>query len=134
MGKKVMSLLQNDGGVMIRCSDNSTVQGDILVGADGTYSGVRQHLYKTLKDKKLLPASDEKAMPFSCICLVGQTEVLDPEEFPGLKQHHSQWVFVVGDEDYSVTDLLSKRQHSSLVCGSLFVVPDINIVAIFLFC
>lgn len=104
MGKKVMSFLQNDGGVMIRCSDNSTVQGDILVGADGTYSGVRQHLYKTLKEKKVLPASDEQAMPFTCICLVGQTDVLDPEEFPGLKQPQSQFVFVVGEEDYSVKE------------------------------
>ncbi|KAG0346439.1 hypothetical protein BG005_000740 [Podila minutissima] len=105
MGKKVMSFLQNDGGVMIRCSDNSTVQGDILVGADGTYSGVRQHLYKTLKEKKVLPASDEQAMPFTCICLVGQTDVLDPEEFPGLKQPQSQFVFVVGEEDYSLSTL-----------------------------
>ncbi|KAG0025770.1 hypothetical protein BGZ81_006858 [Podila clonocystis] len=66
MGKKVMSLFQNDNGVMIRCSDNTTHHGDILVGADGAYSGVRQNLYKALKKKKLLPNSDDVPLPFSC--------------------------------------------------------------------
>ncbi|KAG0333475.1 hypothetical protein BG000_009119 [Podila horticola] len=79
--------------VMVRCSDNSTYHGDILVGADGAYSAVRQHLFKELKAKNKLPRSDDVALPYSCVCLVGQTEVLDPEEFPNvwpeLCQHNS---------------------------------------------
>ncbi|KAF8996376.1 hypothetical protein BGZ52_011433, partial [Haplosporangium bisporale] len=85
LGKKVLSLLQNENGVMIRCHDNSTHHGDILVGCDGAYSAVRQHLYKDLKVLKQLPKSDDVPLPFSCVTLVGQTEVLDPEEFPDLK-------------------------------------------------
>ncbi|KAG0346440.1 hypothetical protein BG005_000741, partial [Podila minutissima] len=40
LGKKVLSFLQNENGVMIRCADDSSVHihGDILVGCDGAYS------------------------------------------------------------------------------------------------
>ncbi|KAF9026062.1 hypothetical protein BGZ52_007916, partial [Haplosporangium bisporale] len=102
MNKKVLSFLQGDNGVMIRCSDDSTYDGDILVGADGAYSAVRQHMYAVLKKESRLPASDDVALPFSCVCLVGQTEVLDPEEFPHLKLPLSQFFTVLGsDEIYS---------------------------------
>ncbi|KAF9212614.1 hypothetical protein BGZ59_006516 [Podila verticillata] len=96
LGKKVISFLQNKDGVMVRCSDNSTHHGDILVGADGAYSAVRQHLYKLLKEKKKLPTSDATPMPYSCVCLVGQTEVLDVEEFPDLKSEICQFYSVLG--------------------------------------
>ncbi|KAF9377430.1 hypothetical protein CPB97_010207 [Podila verticillata] len=98
MGKKVLNFEQNDLGVMIRCNDNTSYHGDILVGADGAYSAVRQHLYKVLKGKKLLPSVDEGDLPFDCICLVGQTEVLDPEDFPDMKLPHSKFNSVLGDE------------------------------------
>ncbi|KAG0017037.1 hypothetical protein BGZ81_010938 [Podila clonocystis] len=58
IGKCVISLKQNKY-VMIRCTDNETYHGDILVGADGAYSSIRQSLYKELKDQKLLPPSDD---------------------------------------------------------------------------
>ncbi|KAF8933300.1 hypothetical protein BGZ52_008104 [Haplosporangium bisporale] len=84
MNQKVLSILQNDLGVMIRCHDGSTHHGDIFVGADGAYSAVRRQLYKDLKDKKKLLKSDKVPLSFSCVCLADQTEVLDPEEFPDL--------------------------------------------------
>ncbi|KAG0015999.1 hypothetical protein BGZ82_001224 [Podila clonocystis] len=59
MGKKVLSFLQNENGVLIRCSDNSSYEGDILVGADGAYSAVRQHMYSELKKDGRLPKSDD---------------------------------------------------------------------------
>ncbi|KAG0331845.1 hypothetical protein BG000_010558 [Podila horticola] len=96
MGKKVMSFEQNNEGVMIRCSDNTAYHGDILVGADGAYSGVRQHLFKALKKKKQLPASDDVPLPFSTVCLVGQTEELNLEEFPDLKKEEAQFLCVFG--------------------------------------
>jgi 2-polyprenyl-6-methoxyphenol hydroxylase-like FAD-dependent oxidoreductase len=98
LGKKVMSTLQNEQGVMIRCADDSTahIHGDILVGADGAYSAVRQNLYRDLKAKKALPGSDDVPLPYSCVCLVGQTEVLDPEEFPDLKKACSQSYSILG--------------------------------------
>jgi 2-polyprenyl-6-methoxyphenol hydroxylase-like FAD-dependent oxidoreductase len=99
-----MSFEQNNEGVMIRCSDNTTHHGDILVGADGAYSGVRQHLFKVLKKKKKFLRSDNVPLPFSTVCLVGQTEVLDPEVFPHLKMEESQFLCVFGPSSmYSVS-------------------------------
>lgn len=106
MSKKVLSFMQNEDGVMIRCADNQTHHGDILVGADGAHSAVRQHLYKELKQKKKLPSSDDVPLPFNCVCLVGQTEVMDPEEFPDLNLPHSKFNTVLGSNDFSVSKRL----------------------------
>ncbi|KAF9328753.1 hypothetical protein BG006_008111 [Podila minutissima] len=97
IGKRVVSFQQNQDSVMVRCSDDSSYHGDILVGADGAYSAVRQHLYRSLKEDKKLPASDDVSLPFSCVCLVGQTVPLDPEEFPLLKEKLSQCDAVLSD-------------------------------------
>ncbi|CAO3564889.1 unnamed protein product [Mortierella alpina] len=84
MGKRVLSIEQGENGVMIRCADTSTYEGDILVGADGANSGVRQSLYQQLKKRGDLPSSDDGALPFSCVCLVGQTLPMDPTKFTEL--------------------------------------------------
>ncbi|KAF9320554.1 hypothetical protein BG003_005737 [Podila horticola] len=112
MGKKLVSFYEDDKGVTIHCADNTRYTGDILVGADGTYSTVRDHLYRTLKAKAQLPASDDTPLPFSCTCLVGQTVPLDPKEFPGanMEQEHSEFNFVIGkEEQYSWTTLTTKN-------------------------
>ncbi|KAF9320282.1 hypothetical protein BG003_006672 [Podila horticola] len=96
LGKRVLSCMQNQDSVMVCCSDNTSYHGDILVGADGAYSAVRQNLYKGLKAKYKLPASDDVSLPFSCVCLVGQTIPLDPEEFPELKKDKAQIHNILG--------------------------------------
>ncbi|KAG0079885.1 hypothetical protein BGZ93_003069 [Podila epicladia] len=96
LGKRILTCIQNQNSVMVRCADNSSYHGDILVGADGAYSAVRQNLYSSLKEKQKLPASDDVALPFSCVCLVGQTVPLDPEEFPLLKEKIAQNHSVLG--------------------------------------
>ncbi|KAG0083717.1 hypothetical protein BGZ92_010536 [Podila epicladia] len=122
MGKKVASFIQGENGVMIRCTDNSTYDGDILVGADGAHSAVRQHMYSELKQAKKLPASDDMPLPYSYVCLVGQTEVLDPEEFPDLKLPLSQFLGIVGnDKTYSWATFTTIR---NTVCWS--VVETLN--------
>ncbi|GJJ77179.1 hypothetical protein EMPS_09538 [Entomortierella parvispora] len=80
--KKVMSFLQNRDGAMIRCSDGTTYHGDILVGADGAYSAVRQSLFKQLQNKSLLPQVDTKELNKGYTCLVGTTNSLSPEKYP----------------------------------------------------
>ncbi|KAF9331431.1 hypothetical protein BG006_005716, partial [Podila minutissima] len=52
-------------------------------------------MYKDLKEKKLLPAGDNVPLPYSCVCLVGQTEVLDPE-FPCVKCLNTQANSILG--------------------------------------
>ncbi|KFH65426.1 hypothetical protein MVEG_08904 [Podila verticillata NRRL 6337] len=96
LGKRILSFSQNEDNVMIDCSDNTSYYGDILVGADGAYSAVRQNLYKKLKKIHKLPSSDDVTLPFSCVCLVGQTVPLNPEEFPQMKEDTAQTNSVLG--------------------------------------
>ncbi|KAG0038842.1 hypothetical protein BGZ83_002975 [Gryganskiella cystojenkinii] len=95
-GKKVMSMQQNKEGVMIRCADGTTYHGDVLVGADGAHSGVRQHLYKTLEKENKLPLSDSKDMSKGFMAMVGTTNPLDPEKFPFVNTTTSPFAQVIG--------------------------------------
>lgn len=82
LGKNIIDFEQDEASVTIRCSDNTIYRGDILVGADGAYSTIRQNLYKTLRENGTLPESDDASLPYSCVCLTGQTDDLDPSVFP----------------------------------------------------
>ncbi|KAF9387190.1 hypothetical protein CPB97_002862 [Podila verticillata] len=118
MNKKVYCFDQDDYGVTIHCADNTSYHGDILVGADGAHSIIRRHLYKALKVSGKLPPSDDVPLPFRCGCLVGQTEVLDPEEFPDLKLPLSQFLCVHGDNIgntmcWMVIEYLNKKKVKS---------------------
>jgi hypothetical protein len=90
--------------VMLRFSDNTTVHGDVLVGADGAHSGVRQHLYKTLQAQGLLPKADTRNMHKGYISFVGTTIPLDPAKYPGLARPDSVNSYHIGDSSmpYSV--------------------------------
>ncbi|GJJ68653.1 hypothetical protein EMPS_00999 [Entomortierella parvispora] len=94
--KKVLSTIQNKEGVMIRCADGTTYHGDILVGADGAYSGVRQGLYKNLQDENKLPPIDAKDLSKGFICMVGTTSPLDPEKFPIVQKDDCVFTQVIG--------------------------------------
>ncbi|KAG0362307.1 hypothetical protein BG005_006137 [Podila minutissima] len=109
MNKKVVSMKQNNEGVAVRCSDNTSYHGDILVGADGAYSVVREQLFKDLKQQNKLPKSDDVPLPFTSVCIVGQTEVLDPEEFPDLNLPHSKFNTILGDNQYSWVRATTKK-------------------------
>lgn len=94
--KKVMSLEQNKEGVMIRCADGTTYHGDILVGADGAYSAVRQSLYKRLEKHGKLPLSDGNELNKGFICMVGTTNPLDPVKYPGLDSETANINQIIG--------------------------------------
>lgn len=101
--KKVMSLEQNKEGVMIRCADGTTYHGDILVGADGAYSAVRQSLYKRLEKHGKLPLSDGNELNKGFICMVGTTNPLDPVKYPGLDSETANINQIIGKNNlYSV--------------------------------
>ncbi|KAK3823791.1 MAG: hypothetical protein JOS17DRAFT_819219 [Linnemannia elongata] len=101
-GKRVNVISDQGNKVIIETSDNAIHEGDILVGADGAHSSVRQHLYGTLKAKGELSKSDQEDLPFSCTCLVGQTTHLDPKEFPVMNEPVCQFQIVLGkDKPYT---------------------------------
>jgi len=107
MNKKIKSIQQNANGAMIRCTDNTNYRGDIIVGADGAYSSVRQNLYRMLNAKGKLPKSDNVDLPFNSVCLVGQTTPLDPEVFTHLKDSHTWFETMVSpDKPYAVSVFL----------------------------
>ncbi|KAF8944547.1 hypothetical protein BGZ47_004103 [Haplosporangium gracile] len=108
--KKVMSLEQNKDGVMIRCADGTTYHGDVLVGADGAHSGVRQALYKRLQKDGTLAPSDANELNKGFICMVGTTDPLDPAKYPGI------------DDEISHCNQIIGKNNS--YCWSAFSVPE----------
>ncbi|KAG0262252.1 hypothetical protein BG011_000158 [Mortierella polycephala] len=96
LGKRVLSMQQDDDGVKIQCSDGTAYEGDILVGADGAYSAVRQGLYKLVSANGNLPASDREGLSTGHICMVGTTHSLDPEKYPALKDEFSHCKRIIG--------------------------------------
>ncbi|KAG0311443.1 hypothetical protein BGZ97_011873 [Linnemannia gamsii] len=96
-GKRVLNVTEKDDVVSVHTSDNGIYEGDVIVGADGAYSAVRQRLYEKLKSEGTLPPEDYEELPFSCTCLVGQTMALDPEEFPIVNAPDSQFLTVHGN-------------------------------------
>lgn len=117
LDKKIVSFDQDLKDIYVRCSDGTIYQGDILIGADGAHSAVRQHLYRSLKAEGKLPKSDDAPLPYSCVCLVGQTEALDPEEFPDLKEEYCKDYSVVGTEKkFSVSFSAAIVFFSTSIC------------------
>ncbi|KAG0243115.1 hypothetical protein BGW41_002977 [Actinomortierella wolfii] len=77
-GKKVLSLAQNEEGAMVRCADGTTIHGDILIGADGAYSAVRQSLYESMRAKGIeFPEAESSALRFEQFSILGVTDRID---------------------------------------------------------
>ncbi|KAG9071576.1 hypothetical protein KI688_005788 [Linnemannia hyalina] len=110
-GKRVTDIIETDDKVTIHLSDGETHEGDIVVGADGAYSSVRERIYEQLKAKGKLPMADQEELPFSFICLVGQTEILDPEEFPIIKEPTCKFRGFLG-KDIPFTAAMEKKAQS----------------------
>ena len=53
MNKRILQVKEKDDKVIIQCSDNTDYDGDILVGADGAYSAVRQNIYRDMDERNL---------------------------------------------------------------------------------
>ncbi|KAF9154278.1 hypothetical protein BG015_001391 [Linnemannia schmuckeri] len=98
MGKRVLTYIPGNRYVTVKCSTGDLITCDILVGADGVFSAVRQNLYNELDVKGLLPPKDSQDIVLSTVRLVGQTIPLDPEEFPAVKDEYCQFVRIIGDD------------------------------------
>ncbi|KAF9549086.1 hypothetical protein EC957_004724 [Mortierella hygrophila] len=109
-GKRVLNITEEDDKVTVYTNDNGMHVGDIVVGADGAYSAVRQRMYDRLKARGELPKGDQEDLPFSCTCLVGQTRVLDPVKYPIIKEDTCVFPTVLGkDKPFSWSIMLTAQ-------------------------
>ncbi|KAF9109647.1 hypothetical protein BGX27_007379 [Mortierella sp. AM989] len=89
--KKVLRTEEKEGKVIIHCSDETSYSGDIIVGTDGAYSGVRQSMYKQMDEKGLLPKSDLEDFSINYTTIVGIATPSNPEKYPQLKEELSSF-------------------------------------------
>ncbi|KAF9557401.1 hypothetical protein EC968_007632 [Mortierella alpina] len=97
-GKKFKMLDQRQEGVAIQCTDKSQFYGDVLVGADGVNSGVRQSLYRQMTHENILPPSDLRTMTKGFVFLAGVTRPLSPSDHPGLDYPSANATFIISDD------------------------------------
>ncbi|KAF9356554.1 hypothetical protein BGX26_005123 [Mortierella sp. AD094] len=97
--KKIVSTEEKGGKTIIQCSDNSTYEGNILVGADGAYSGVRQSLYRHLNEKEMLPKADLEELDIGYITMLGIATPKNPEKYPQLKDEATYLTNVIGNNN-----------------------------------
>ncbi|CAO3563772.1 unnamed protein product [Mortierella alpina] len=88
-GKKIIRIQEDHDGVSIGCTDGTSYRGQVVVGADGAHSGVRESMYKGLSEKGELPRADKEDVSFNGVCLLGETKVLKADKFPLLRQSSS---------------------------------------------
>ncbi|KAG0002833.1 hypothetical protein BGZ80_005905, partial [Entomortierella chlamydospora] len=96
--KKVLCIEEKEGKVHIHCSDNTSYTGDILVGADGAYSEVRQSMYKLMNEKGTLPKVDLEDFKINYATIVGVATSSSPEKYPELKGEHSSFNQVINGD------------------------------------
>ncbi|KAI1313426.1 hypothetical protein EDD11_002634 [Mortierella claussenii] len=98
-GKKVLTIEQDETCATVRCADGSAYTSDIIVGADGAYSAVRQNIYSALDAKGKLPLGDAQPLSFDQHCLVGVSEPLDPKEHELLQRQTCDFEIVIPKSD-----------------------------------
>ncbi|KAF9185527.1 hypothetical protein BGZ51_000605 [Haplosporangium sp. Z 767] len=103
VGKRIVNTTQDDVGVSCHCADGSIYHGDILIGADGAYSAVRQSLYRNLRAHGNLPRQDFSPIKLDQVVVVGITEPLNPMDYPLLKEDVCQFRIVLGGHDRPYT-------------------------------
>ncbi|KAF8923630.1 hypothetical protein BGZ58_002719 [Dissophora ornata] len=118
LNKRILRTEEKDGRVHIYCSDGTMYEGDILVGADGAHSGVRQSLYKHMDEQGILPQSDLESMSIGFLSMVGVANPPNPEKYPQLKDNFSHFSSVFGGSSDSWSAIsVSDNQ----ICWSLGV-------------
>ncbi|KAG0046330.1 hypothetical protein BGZ83_008509 [Gryganskiella cystojenkinii] len=103
--KYVLEIVTGNAGVQCRCANGHVEQADVLVGADGPYSAVRQNLYRRLKEKGVfLPKSDTEALKFVQNCIMGLTApIQDLDRYPAAAAEFAEVFIVVGkDQPYTL--------------------------------
>ncbi|KAF9287817.1 hypothetical protein BGZ68_001234 [Mortierella alpina] len=98
MSKKIASLSQTEESVTITCEDGSSYTGDILVGADGTHSTVRELLYKELEMQGIQAKVEQEDPKVEYMSIMGTTDPLSPSNYEGLDDSISHCDTIIGEE------------------------------------
>ncbi|KAG0361772.1 hypothetical protein BGZ54_008973 [Gamsiella multidivaricata] len=96
MGKKVLKIDEKDNQARIHCADKTIYVGDILIGADGIHSGVRQSMFKHLNQEGLLPTSDTEDYSIGFTLVTGVATPKDPSKYPQLKDPFIHFSTILG--------------------------------------
>ncbi|KAF9363316.1 hypothetical protein BGX34_004391 [Mortierella sp. NVP85] len=97
-GRYVLEIVNGNAGVQCRCANGHVEEADILIGADGAYSAVRQNLYRALREKNQLPKSDMEPLKFTLNAVMGISEPLDVEQYPCVGGEFSDVNIIVGKD------------------------------------
>ncbi|KAG0358200.1 hypothetical protein BGZ54_010544 [Gamsiella multidivaricata] len=98
LNKRVVRIEETHNKVTIFCEDESSYSGDILIGADGAYSSVRQSIFKQMDERGLLPASDSENLSIGFISMVGVSHPKNPEKYPQLQDTLGHYSQVLGND------------------------------------
>jgi 2-polyprenyl-6-methoxyphenol hydroxylase-like FAD-dependent oxidoreductase len=102
-GTKILSVSSGDSFVTVLQDNGDTAVCDIVVGADGTYSAVRQSIFDQMRKHDVMDPKDKEPMKYSTVCLIGQTRPLSDVEFPIMAKDDCQFIRVLGrNKPYSV--------------------------------
>ncbi|OHW98159.1 FAD binding domain-containing protein [Colletotrichum incanum] len=71
--KRVSKIELNDGGVLVHTKDGSIFEGDIVVGADGIHSTVRQEMWRIGHQESpgYFPKDEHSRVPVATRCIFG---------------------------------------------------------------
>ncbi|KAF8982511.1 hypothetical protein BGZ46_001123 [Entomortierella lignicola] len=104
MGKKVVRTKEENDKVTVYCSDDTTYECSILVGADGAYSTVRQSMYKDLEELGKIPSSDKEDFSVGFVTMVGVANPPNPEKYPELSdKRRTHFRLLLGNDKGSVS-------------------------------
>ncbi|KAG0247439.1 hypothetical protein BG011_001472, partial [Mortierella polycephala] len=98
MGKRIIKVEEKQGRVYAHCTGGTIYHGDILIGADGAYSRVRESLFRQLADKGLLPETDAQGPSVGYACMVGVACPKDVSKYPQLQNRSSYLTSVLGGD------------------------------------